>query len=195
MMRLTRQSEIAIGILAACAESPEERMRTQRVADITLTTKDHAAQIVALLVRHGYLASTRGSRGGLRLAADPACMALGEILRITQPELADLADRPEDTRHSGNQVLDTILQAAFASFVALMDRFTVADLLALPPSRRLACLDCSLVNPVHRIGTRWPGEVRGPAFPNQHPRWLAASMPSGRPNQERKASHALRLSS
>jgi Rrf2 family transcriptional regulator, nitric oxide-sensitive transcriptional repressor len=90
-MRLSRQSEIAIGILAICAERPTERIRTQAVADLTDTTKDHAAQIVALLVRRGFLATLRGRQGGLELKMAPADIILGNVLRVTQPELAFFA--------------------------------------------------------------------------------------------------------
>lgn len=194
-MRLTRQSEIAIGILAACAERPAETIQTQRVADIALTTRDHAAHIVGLLVKRGYLGTIRGRNGGLRLAIVPERIVLGEVLRLTQPELADLADHPEQVAHSGNPIFNTILQAAFASFVALMDRFTVADLVALPPSRRIACLDCDLLNPVHRTASRLSGLLRKPTVPYERPTRPAAMMLSDRPNQERKTSHALRLPS
>lgn len=149
-MRLTRQSEIAIGVLAACAERPGEQVQTVRLAEITRTTKAHAARIVALLVRYGYLKSIRGRSGGLRLLADPSRIALGDVLRLTQPELADIATIRKPDTLAVKATFDVIVQAAFASFFDMIDRFTVADLVALSPSGRMACLDCSLLNPARR---------------------------------------------
>lgn len=189
-MRLTRQSEIAVGILAACAERPGEQMQTVRLAEITRTTKAHAARIVALLVRYGYLTSIRGRSGGLRLLADPSRIALGDVLRLTQPELADIATIREPDRRSG-KAFDSIVQAAFASFLDMIDRFTVADLVALSPSGRMACLDCSLLNPARRPSAAVARSFT--SFPQLD--WAAGAAMSLRANRNQAEStdrHALR---
>ncbi|HEY0121135.1 MAG TPA: Rrf2 family transcriptional regulator [Rhizobium sp.] len=193
-MRLSKQSEIAIGILAICAGRPTERIRTQGVADLTSTTKDHAAQIVALLVRHGFLSTVRGRRGGLQLAMAPVDINLGSVLRVTQPELASVGDGARLLAASGNSIFGIIVEAAFASFLALMDHFTVSDLIALPPSPRLACLDCSLVNPAHRTRMSMSSPSSPQSF-DRHRGWPAMPTLADRSNQERKASDVFRLPS
>ena len=195
-MRLSRQSEIAMGILAICAERPKERIRTQAVADLTDTTKDHAAQIVALLVRRGFLATLRGRQGGLELKMAPADIILGNVLRVTQPELASLGRHGRLSVARGNPIFGTIVDAAFASFLALMDRFTVNDLIALPPSRRLACLDCSLVNPAQRapLSLSAASSLQNAMSDRQSARHILSER-ADRSNNERKASDVFRLPS
>jgi Rrf2 family nitric oxide-sensitive transcriptional repressor len=154
-MRLKRQSEIAIGILAACARSPETKFPAQHLAREVGATKDHAYQVVALLVRNGFLNSDRGPGGGVRLAMEPANIKLVDVLRITQPELEGESVE-ESIGFPGTQpLLDNIVAAASSFFVRLLDRFTVADLVAPAETVGLACLDCNLVagRPVRNLRT------------------------------------------
>lgn len=147
-MRLKRQSEIAIGILAACARSPETKFPAQQLAQEIGATKDHAYQVVALLVRNGFLHSDRGPGGGVRLAMDPAKIKLTDVLRITQPNLeGDGAEDATTDAPLGQPLLDNIVAAASSFFVRLLDRFTVADLVAPSDTVGLACFDCTLVGP------------------------------------------------
>lgn len=172
-MRLTRMSEIAIGALATCAEKPNSMVSTRFIAEQTGTTKDHAAQVVAMLVRNGFIASERGRAGGLRLAVDPEHITLGDVLRLTQPELAGQDDARVRNRPSGSQALDMIVEAASASFVRLMGRFTIADLIAAPATGRVACLDCGLLNPAMRPKAETPlrsePHISFPAHPDLRP--------------------------
>nr|WP_234894447.1 Rrf2 family transcriptional regulator [Agrobacterium vitis] len=144
-MRLKRQSEIAIGILTVCAKSPSTKYPAQHLAQEVGATRDHAYQVVALLVRNGFLNSDRGPGGGLRLARDPKDIKLADVLRITQPELDGNAEEPEPGTLKGQPLLDGIVAAASSFLVSLLDRFTVADLVASPDSSAIACLECSLV--------------------------------------------------
>lgn len=170
-MRLHRQTEIAIGALAVCARKPKTMVSTRYIAEWTGATKDHAAQIVAMLVRNGYLASERGRAGGLRLVVNPEDVSLGDILRLTQPELA--GDAHGRNRPSGSHVLDMIVEAASASFIRLMASFTIADLIAAPATGRIACLDCGLLNPATRPKAETPLRseplIPFPAHPNLRP--------------------------
>lgn len=141
-MKLTRQAEIAIDILVSCARPQPNKPRTTRlVAEIADTTKDHAAQVVAKLSRHGYLECTRGRAGGIRLARPADTIVVGEVLRLMEPSLVlDARDDEGPTR----AVLDTVLRAAVGSFVSIFDSFTIADLVGDPATGRIACLDCEL---------------------------------------------------
>lgn len=186
-MYLTRQSEIAFGMLAACARRPHAMASTRQLAETTRTTKDHAAQIVAKLVRAGYLASERGRGGGVRIAADPASIRLGEILRLTQPERSAFDGEAVGDSSSGNAVLlDTIVAAASTSLLRLMERFTVADLLTPAAASRIACIDCSLLVPARQSAAH-----EHSPFPQSSGSVPGMTIGGTRPDQERSARHVL----
>ncbi|MGK6317389.1 RrF2 family transcriptional regulator [Neorhizobium sp. DT-125] len=141
-MRLNRQSEIAISILAACAAAPEQQLQTVQLAEIAQTTKDHAAQIISILTRSGYLRTSRGRSGGVRLAADARELTLNQVLRITQPDLAKRAGRTLDTPAT---LVGPIVDAAFAPFLRVMERVTIADLISPSDGAKAPCFECCLV--------------------------------------------------
>ncbi len=140
MIGLTRQAEIAIDILVLCARPQSNAPRTTRfVAELAGATKDHAAQVVAKLTRHGYLKGTRGRAGGICLARPADTMIVGDVLRLIEPSLAV---EPGDSK--GSAARDAVLRAAIGSFVSIFDSFTVADLVCDPLTGKIACLGCDL---------------------------------------------------
>lgn len=148
-MRLNRQSEIAIGILAACARSPMRKIRTLQAAEASATTKDHAAQVVNLLVHEGFIRTERGRGGGIALAVPATEILLGDVLRRVQPDLVRHAGKDDPLGNNATlPVFDAIVGAAEATFLTFMDRFSIADLVS--ETGKIDCLDCGLINPDRR---------------------------------------------
>lgn len=150
-MRLTRQSEIAIAVLATCAQAGGKTIRTMEAAEAAVTTKDHAAHIVNDLVHEGFLKTVRGRQGGIALAVPATEILLGDVLRRMQPDLVRHADvRENDEAATANIAFNAIVGAAEATFLTFMDRFSVADLVSDAASKWIDCLDCELLNPARR---------------------------------------------
>ncbi len=138
-MKLTRQAEIAVQILALCARPGSNAPVTTRMAaEFAGTTKDHAAQVVAKLSRGGFLLSERGRSGGIRLACPASEIGVGEILRLVEPGLVMEGEAP------AAGAFDRLRRAAASSYISTFDDFTIADLVGDPASSRLRCLDCDL---------------------------------------------------
>jgi Rrf2 family protein len=150
-MRLTRQSEIAIAVLAACARAGGSTIRTMEAAEAAATTKDHAAHVVNDLVHEGFLKTMRGRQGGIKLAVPPHEILLGDVLRRMQPDLARYANIDESAEPSTtNAAFTAIVGAAEATFLTFMDRFSIIDLVSDIAGKRVDCLDCELLNPARR---------------------------------------------
>jgi Rrf2 family nitric oxide-sensitive transcriptional repressor len=143
-MRLTRQSEIAVAVLLACARRPEGYVQTSEAAVEAGASRLHTAKIVHVLVHAGLLTAVRGRRGGLALSLPAGCISLGAVLRHTQPEIVDTG-APVQRGRNVREPLDIVVHAARGTFVRLMERFTIADLVAERTVSRLACFDCTLL--------------------------------------------------
>ncbi len=61
-------------------------------------------QIVTQLSRAGFLRSVRGAQGGYRLSRHPENYSVGEILRITEGDLAPISCLTDDTTRCPRQV-------------------------------------------------------------------------------------------
>lgn len=142
-MRLTRQTEIAISILVACAKSRGSIILTADAARKAHTSKDHAAHIVRLLQQSGFLFSERGRCGGIGLAVPAEEIPLGDVLRHVQPDLVRYSQEGGDDAHEAvtvNRTFAAIATVAETTFLEIMNRYSVADLAAnktkrSPPKR------------------------------------------------------------
>ncbi|CUX58109.1 MULTISPECIES: Rrf2 family transcriptional regulator [Agrobacterium] len=160
-MHLKRQTEIAFGILAVCARQESEIVSVQKVAQEIGATKDHTYQVVALLARNGLLQSERGPGGGLKLARDPQTVKLTEVLRLVQPELlGEGADALSSPQSETEAFLGRIVSTTSSFFARLLDRFTIADLIAPESNLRVSCLDCGLLASSQQATVSLAGDVR-----------------------------------
>lgn len=130
MLRVSRQTQIALFILMECAKSPDGLMQTVNVAEAAGTTKDHAAQIVNLLATHGLLHTRRGRNGGFSLARKADSITMGDVLRVTENDLpvAAAARRETEVQDKALGAVQLALDGAFAFYINLLNRMTICDL-------------------------------------------------------------------
>lgn len=128
-MRLTRFSDLGMRVLIYL-ERTGERHVPVTVAEIAAqfnVPANHLVKVVGHLARAGWVLATRGRNGGLRLAADPAVLRIGVVLRELEGD-AELVDC-EGTGCSLS--LDCQLRGALLigqrAFYDAMDRFTLTD--------------------------------------------------------------------
>jgi len=127
-MRLTRYSDYAIRVLLYLGASPDRRCAIAEISRAYGISQNHLMKVVNDLVKAGYVASTRGRFGGIRLARAPAEINLGTVIRHTEDGF-DLVD-------CGACIiapacgLTGALAEALGAFMAVLDGYTLADLLA-----------------------------------------------------------------
>jgi Rrf2 family nitric oxide-sensitive transcriptional repressor len=96
-MRLSQASDFALRILMATGQTDEPQTVDKLSTQLGLA-KSHVMKIVAHLARGGYLETTRGRGGGIRLARDPDAIRLGDVVRLIEPDLGVVAClKPEPT--------------------------------------------------------------------------------------------------
>jgi Rrf2 family transcriptional regulator, nitric oxide-sensitive transcriptional repressor len=140
-MLLTRQAQIAVAILVACARGGDRYVQTHEAAAESGASREHASKVAHLLRNAGFVTATRGRSGGIKLARAASAITLGAVLRHMQPSLTQ-----RSPQHAGDlAMLDTVVETGWMSFVLLMDRFTIADLLAGRSPHRPPCHDCRLL--------------------------------------------------
>ena len=129
-MRLTRFSDIGLRVLIYL-ERAGERPHPVTAAEIASQFSiphNHMVKVVGHLARAGWVRALRGRNGGLRLAADPHTLTVGQVLRELEgdDELVDC----EATRCalSLDCQLRGVLKAGMRAFYAEMDRHTLAGI-------------------------------------------------------------------
>jgi len=111
------------------------------VADATGVSKHYMLKVGNELARFGYVDTVRGRTGGVRLTMEPSRIKLGEVIRNTEPNRAVLdciADSEVDCPLIAPCRLRHVLEEAQQAFHAVLDRYTLADLVSSPQALRKA---------------------------------------------------------
>ena len=131
-MRLTVQTDFALRTLMFLSVS-EGHQTIEVVARHYGISKNHLMKVAQRLVAEGYVESVRGRGGGLALARPPETLNLGTIVR----KFEDVGTFVECFDPVTNQCVATpacglkhILAGGVAAFMAHLDQYSVADLVA-----------------------------------------------------------------
>jgi Rrf2 family transcriptional regulator, nitric oxide-sensitive transcriptional repressor len=89
-------------------------------------------KVVHRLAQLGYVETLRGNKGGIWLAREPGAITAGGVVRDVEPELAVLGclqERGGYCRIEECCTLRSALREATSAFLAMLNRYTLADLM------------------------------------------------------------------
>ncbi len=140
-MRLTTFTDYCLRALIFVALKGDELTTIDEIAEHHRINRNHLVKVVFRLGQLGYLQTSRGKGGGIRLANDPSELNLGRLVRQTEQDFALVECFPERDCLCVIEpacVLKSALHAALNAFFDVLDRYTIADL--VKPSRNLVRL-------------------------------------------------------
>src|SRR4051812_19799509 len=85
-MRLTQFSDYSLRLLLFLAERPGQSCTIGEIAKWYGVSKPHLVKVAHNLVNLGYVHSTQGRGGGLRLAKPPGKINVAALVRETEPD-------------------------------------------------------------------------------------------------------------
>ncbi|NYT65501.1 Rrf2 family transcriptional regulator [Alcaligenaceae bacterium] len=134
-MRLTTMTDYAMRLLMYVGERPERLCTISEVALAYGISEPHLMKITHKLAQHGWLTTVRGKNGGMRLGRPPSEINLGAVVRDTENDLnlVECMSGNNTCTLSGQCGLTGILKGALTQFMAHLDRYTLADIIATPP--------------------------------------------------------------
>lgn len=133
-MRLTTFTDYTLRVLIFLGTHNDAQRLTTigEIASAYGISENHLVKIVHHLSKLGYVETTRGKGGGMRLARAPESIKIGEVVRATEADLAVVecfqpgyANCPIMSACSLRSVIGNALDA----FLDVLDRHTLADLL------------------------------------------------------------------
>jgi Rrf2 family nitric oxide-sensitive transcriptional repressor len=133
-MRLTSFTDYSLRVLIYLgARRDESRLAT--IGDIATAyriSENHLMKVVHHLAKQGYIETTRGKGGGMRLARAPDEINLGAVVRGAEENLAVVGCFGEEDLNCPIEpvcTLRNVLSRAMRAFLEVLDGQTLADLL------------------------------------------------------------------
>lgn len=131
-MRMTLHTDYALRMLIYIAARPDGVCTVNDVAQKYELSRNHLLKVAQTLRDLGIIETSRGRTGGIRLAKPPEQIAVGALVRATEGEFA-LA---ECMQSSGRPCaispacrLKGMLHEALGAFLAVLDKYTLADIM------------------------------------------------------------------
>lgn len=132
-MRLSKQTNFAVRTLVYCAVNEPGLSRVSDIARAYHISEMFLFKIILPVVKQGLIETVRGRRGGVRLARPADQIRLGDVVRITEESFA-LSECMDHEEHlcplQGRCAYTRVLRRALESFLAVLDEYTIADLVA-----------------------------------------------------------------
>jgi Rrf2 family nitric oxide-sensitive transcriptional repressor len=129
-MQLTRYTDYSLRVLIYLAVHRDATVTTEQVARAYAISAFHLAKVVVHLVEGGYIESTRGRGGGMRLALPADEIVIGDVVRFSEGSLALVECFDQESSACCIEPacgLARVLEEATRAFLAVLDRYTLAD--------------------------------------------------------------------
>jgi len=129
-MRLTAFTDYSLRVLMYLAARPAQQSTIVAIATAFAIKENHLTKVVHFLGKAGWIVTTRGKGGGMRLARAPQDIVVGEVIRQTEG-----GDLPAEcfSESGGNCCISPVcklagaLQEAVDAFYAVLDGYTLED--------------------------------------------------------------------
>ena len=133
-MRLTQFSDYSLRLLLYLAEHSETPSTIGEIARWYGVSKPHLVKVAHNLVKLGYVHSTQGRGGGLRLASPPGDINIAALLKLTEPDIhiVECFDRERNTcRITKSCKLKHALRDATRAFFESLEQHTLESITSL----------------------------------------------------------------
>ncbi len=130
-MQLTTFSDYSMRVMMYLGLQHGKLATISEIAKAYQISENHLTKVVHHLALRGYVETVRGKGGGLRLILDPATVNLGAMLRDSEGDagLLPCLTKEGECCIQRSCILMGILREAQAALFAVLDKYTLADLL------------------------------------------------------------------
>lgn len=138
-MRLTQWTDYALRVLMYCAihQRREQAPTIAEIAEVYGISRSHLMKIVMELAAKGWVSTTRGRGGGVRLLIAPEQIVVGEVVRQMEEDFTMVecfSAEGSSCRIDGRCQLKGVLNEALQAYMRVLDGVRLSDLVALGES-------------------------------------------------------------
>lgn len=131
-MKISTKGRYALRLMMEFARQPEQVTRLKDAAARQELSEKYLEQIVAVLSKAGFVKSIRGAQGGYLLTRAPKDYSVGDILRLTEGNMAPVVCLGQDSVAcdlAERCVSRSVFSRIESAVNEVIDHITLADLL------------------------------------------------------------------
>ncbi len=129
-MQLTLHTDYALRVLIYLTQQREDLATISEIADFYKISRNHLVKVVHHLAGSGFIQTTRGKHGGIKLAREPRLISIGDVVVQMEPNfdiMECFTGAPQDCVVTSVCKLKSVLQQAGEEFLGVLDGFSLAD--------------------------------------------------------------------
>jgi len=131
-MQLTRHTDYALRVLMYLGSNNERLISVAEISDYYSISRNHLVKVVQGLTEHGYVVTTRGKHGGMKLSCEAKNISVGDVVRKIENHLniVECFDNKSDGCCIVNSCgLKGVIHRATNTFLSELDKSSLADVL------------------------------------------------------------------
>lgn len=134
-MRLTQWTDYSLRVLMYCAihQRREQAPTIAEIAEVYGISRSHLMKIVMELAAKGWVSTTRGRGGGVRLLIAPEQIVVGKVVRQMEEDFTMVecfSAEGSSCRIDGRCQLKGVLNEALQAYMRVLDGVRLSDLVA-----------------------------------------------------------------
>lgn len=129
-MQLTRFTDYGLRCLMYLAARPDSLSSVKEISEYYRISRNHLVKIVHRLSQLGYIETSKGKGGGIRIAQGTKDLRLGDLVKQLEPNMfmVECFDAKTNTcRITGSCQLKHYLFDATKAFTDSLNQYTLAD--------------------------------------------------------------------
>ena len=140
-MQLTHFTDLGLRILMYLTHSDRpEPIRIIEIAEQFDVPRNHLIKVANKLNHLGWVQSTRGRNGGLRLSVEPASLSIGTVIRGLEGCKPLIDCEASVCILRSNCELKNVLALGLKAFYQEIDKFTLIDIVGEPTSSQIIAM-------------------------------------------------------
>lgn len=134
-MKLNQYTDYSLRVLIYLAGN-EKESTTRKISEYFDISRNHLTKVIHQLSRKGYLATTTGKFGGIRLAMSPEEINIRNVIQDMETgfEIVECLGPANSCRITGICNLLSVFDKARESFLAEIGKFTLHDIINHQPA-------------------------------------------------------------
>jgi len=130
VVRLTLYTDYSLRVLLYLADKPDSIATISEITDFYKISRNHLVKVVHNLGLNGFITTTRGKNGGIKLSRPADRILLSDVILKTEPDMELLeCFNPERDQCviSPSCRLKSMLYEGRAAFMSVLEKKTLAD--------------------------------------------------------------------